>query len=83
LKWLKPCPKSEKRVWRCYRDLQASPTNYWDKGVAANEDYRAQPPRDQLGSQVEIDKDTPFQELSARIARKNWDIAFTRFQYFP
>lgn len=85
-KWLKPCPvKSEKRVWgSCYRDLQASRLTIGIASGAANEDYRALAAylRDQLGSQVEIDKDTPFQKISARIARKDWDIAFTRSPIF-
>lgn len=82
----KPCPvKSEKRVWgSCYRDLQASPLTIGIAIGAPDEDYNALAAylRDRLGSQVEIDKDTPFAELSDRIARKDWDIAFTRSPIF-
>ena len=79
--WIRPCPvKSQKKVWgSCYRDLQASPLTIGIAIGAPIEDYNSLAAylQDQLGSQVEIDKTTPFKEISERIARRNWDIAFT------
>lgn len=81
-----PCPvKSEKRIsGRCYRDLQAKPLTL---GVAIGGPVEAYNPlaaylRKQLGNKVAIDLDTRFEELSGRIARKDWDIAFTRSPIF-
>lgn len=82
----KPCPaRSEKRIWgRCHRDLQAKPLTIGIAIGGPDEDYNALASylRNQLGSQVEIDIDTPYEELSDRIARKDWDIAFTRSPIF-
>lgn len=84
--WIKPCPvKTEKKVWgSCYRDLQASPLTIGIAIGAPDEDYNSLAAylRGKLGSQVEIDKNTPFKEISERIARRNWDIAFTRSPIF-
>ena len=82
----KPCPvKSEKRVWgSCYRKLQAKPLIIGIASGSPEEDYNALAAhlKDQVGSFVEIDKDTPFVELSDRIASQDWDIAFTRSPIF-
>lgn len=85
-KLTQPCPgESQKRVWgTCYRDLQASPLTV---GIAIGgpvDDYNALAAylQDQLGSQVRIDKDTPFEGLVGRLADKGWDIAFTRSPIF-
>lgn len=84
--WTKPCPaRSEKRIWgRCYRDLQAKPLTIGIAIGGPDEDYSALAGylKNQLGSQVEIDIDTPYEKLSDRIARKDWDIAFTRSPIF-
>lgn len=84
--WTKPCSvRSEKRIWgRCYRDLQAKPLTIGIAIGGPDEDYNplAGYLRNKLGSQVEIDIDTPYEELSDRIARKDWDIAFTRSPIF-
>ena len=84
--WTKPCSvRSEKTIWgRCYRNLQAKPLTI---GIAIGgpaEDYNALASylRSQLGSEVEIDIDTPYEKLSNRIARNDWDIAFTRSPVF-
>ena len=79
--WTKPCSvKSEKRVWgSCYRDLQAKPLTIGIVNGSPDSDYNALVAylRNKLGSPVEIDKGTPFGEIQDRIARKDWDIAFT------
>lgn len=84
--WTKPCPiRGEKRIWgRCYRNLQAKPLTIGIAIGGPDEDYNALAGylRNKLGSQVEIDIDTPYEKLSDRIARKDWDIAFTRSPIF-
>lgn len=81
-----PCPvKSEKRIsGRCYRDLQAKPLTIGVAIGGPDEDYKplAAYLRKQLGNNVAIDLDTRYEELSGRIARKDWDIAFTRSPIF-
>ncbi len=82
----KACPvKSEKRVWgSCYRDLQARPLTIGIASGSPESDYTALAAylRTKLGSSVEIDKNTPFEEIPGRIARKDWDIVFTRSPMF-
>lgn len=84
--WTKPCPaRSEKRIWgKCYRNLQAKPLTIGVAIGGPDEDYNplAGYLRNKLGSQIEIDLDTPYEKLSDRIARKDWDIAFTRSPIF-
>ncbi len=84
--WTKACPdRSEKRIWgRCYRNLQAKPLTIGIAIGGPDEDYNglAGYLRNKLNSQVEIDIDTPYEQLSNRIARKDWDIAFTRSPIF-
>lgn len=83
---IKPCvAKSEKRIWgRCYRDLQAKPLTIGIAIGAPDEDYKPLTAylQDKLGTFVELDKDTPYEKISDRIARKDWDIAFTRSPIF-
>lgn len=84
--WIKPCPvKSEKRVWgSCYRNLQVNPLIMGIAIGGPDEDYNplAAYLQDRLGSQVEVDQNTPYENISEQIARKNWDIAFTRSPIF-
>ena len=79
--WTEPCSvKSEKRVWgSCYRDLQARPLTIGIVDGSPDSDYNALVGylQNKLGSPVEIDEGTPFGEIQDRIARKDWDIAFT------
>ena len=81
----KACPvKSEKRVWgSCYRDLQARPLIIGVSG-SPESDYSALAAylRTKLGSSVEIDKNSPFEQIPGRIAGKDWDIVFTRSPMF-
>ena len=84
--WFKPCPvKSEKRIWgSCYKNLQVNPLTIGIAIGGPDENYNplAAYLRERLGSQVKIDQDTPYENISERIARKNWDIAFTRSPIF-
>lgn len=79
-KLTQPClDKSQKRVWgSCYRDLQARPLTIGIVNVLPEQNYQplATHLQKQFGIPVEIDS-TPFSEISKRIARKDWDIAFT------
>ena len=79
--WLSPCPvEGENRVWgSCYRNLQAQPLTI-GVGSFPGQDYKPLVTylQNQLGSAVNIDRDTEFNDISERLARKDWDLAFTR-----
>ncbi len=85
-KLAQPClDNDQKRVWgTCYRDLQARPLTIGVAIGAPDEDYNplAAYLRDQLGIQVEVNRDTPYEQLANRMVRKDWDIAFTRSPIF-
>lgn len=80
------CPKkSEKRVWNtCYKNLAVAPLVIGIATPPKTENYSALATylQTQLNVKVEIDRDTPYQQNSQRIASKEWDIAFTRSPIF-
>ncbi len=82
----RPCPKkSEKRVWNtCYKNLAVAPLIIGIATPPKTENYSALATylQKQLNVKVEIDRDTPYQQNSQRIASKEWDIAFTRSPIF-
>ncbi len=82
----KPCPNSnEKRVWNaCYKNLAVAPLVIGIATPPKTEDYSALATylQRKLNLKVEVDRDTPYGQNSQRIARKNWDIAFTRSPIF-
>lgn len=82
----RPCPKkSEKRVWNtCYKNLAVAPLIIGIATPPKTENYSALATylQKQLNVEVEIDRDTPYQQNSQRIASKEWDIAFTRSPIF-
>lgn len=82
----KPCGnKSEKRVWgTCYKNLAVEPLVIGIASPPKDENYSALAAylQKQLNIKVEIDRDTPYQQNSQRIASKEWDIAFTRSPIF-
>lgn len=82
----RPCPKkSEKRVWNtCYKNLAVAPLVIGIATPPKTENYSALATylQKQLNVKVEIDRDTPYQQNSQRIASKEWDIAFTRSPIF-
>ncbi len=82
----KPCVnKSEKRIGNtCYKNLAVAPLVIGIASPPKAEDYSALKAylQKQLNIKVEVDRDTPYQQNSQRIASKNWDIAFTRSPTF-
>ncbi len=89
--WNNPCNNIKNRVGdSCYSTTPVKPptsTNPITIGIvspSANEDYTAL--ATYLGSKlnrlVKIERDTPFEQISDRLARKTWDIAFTRSPIF-
>jgi len=81
-----PCPvKSEnKALGSCYQESQARPLTIGIVSPSPNDDYNALAAylQAKLGRLVKIDRDTPFEKIPDRIARKKWDIAFTRSPIF-
>lgn len=82
----KPCAsRSEKRVWgTCYKNLAVKPLVIGIASPPATENYSALTVylQKQLNLTVELESDTPYGQNSQRIARKEWDIAFTRSPIF-
>ena len=82
----KPCPNSsEKRIWNnCYRNLAVAPLVIGIASPPKTEDYSALAAylQEKLKLKVKIERDTPYQQNSQRIAKKEWDIAFTRSPIF-
>ncbi len=81
-----PCPvKSEnKALGSCYQKSQARSLTIGIVSPSPNDDYDALAAylQAKLGRLVKIDQDTPFEKIPDRIARKKWDIAFTRSPIF-
>ncbi len=81
-----PCPvKSEnKALGSCYQESQARLLTIGIVSPSPNDDYNALAAylQAKLGRLVKIDRDTPFEKIPDRIARKKWDIAFTRSPIF-
>ncbi len=82
----KPCAnRSEKRVGNiCYKNLEVAPLVVGIASPPKSEDYSPLGAylQKQLNIKVEIDRDTPYKQISQHIAGKTWDIAFTRSPIF-